>query len=105
MVSAETAVTIPAVLAVLVLVLGAATVGLAKADACQVARTAAREASIGQTTGAAAQMGRGSVSRPTSVTIAQQGDTYVATVTASHAFAAVMPARCEVVSSKEDPEP
>ena len=100
MVTAEAAVTIPALLAVFALMIAGVSAATSQGQACHAARTAARAVSVGMSDAQASSLAVQSVSREASVSIAHAGAG--ATVTAAmSAGTLAVPVRCEVSVQKE----
>ncbi|WP_297555819.1 TadE family type IV pilus minor pilin [uncultured Actinomyces sp.] len=100
MVTAETAVTIPALLAVFALMIAGVSAATSQGQACHAARTAARAVSIGMSDAQASSLAVQSVSRGANVSIAHARADARVTVAMS-AGALLVPIRCSVTTQKE----
>lgn len=101
MVTAETALTIPAIVAVAALVIGTLATVSVQNQTCYAARTAARSVAVGESDASANTLAQRVSTNPVSVTISH--DAQLATVTANSVSSGVfrLPVKCSVVVRKE----
>lgn len=96
MVTAEFAVTIPAIIIVLALAIGGLHHVSAQGDACHAARVFARQITVGVDSATAARQARNSITRPVNVVNTRDGEYLVITAQVSSQFLDFRFAQCTI---------
>lgn len=102
MVTAETALTIPVIVAVAALVIGGLATMSVQNQACHGARVAARSVSIGEGDAHATSLAQRVAGTPVGVSVAHSADLATVTVSATGPGILRLPVKCSVIVRKED---